>query len=144
MKPTLKPGLRHSFSYKVPENKTVLYTHPELPIIAQMPKVFATGFMIVLMEWTCTQLMAPHLDDGEGSLGTHVDISHLAATPPGMTVRVDVEVVELQGRKIVFKVSAHDGMDLIGEGRHGRVVVAWDRFNAKVADKAKAAAELVS
>jgi fluoroacetyl-CoA thioesterase len=109
-----------------------------------MPKVFATGFLIVLMEWTCTQLMAPHLDGGEGSLGTHVDISHLAATPPGMTVRVDVEVVEVQGRKIVFKVSAHDGMDLIGEGRHGRVVVAWDRFNAKVADKAKAAAELVS
>ena len=144
MKPTLKPGLRHSFSYKVPENKTVPYTYPESPIIAQMPKVFATGFMIVLMEWTCTQLMAPHLDDGEGSLGTHVDISHLAATPLGMTVSVDVEVVEVQGRKIIFKVSAHDGMDLIGEGRHGRVVVAWDRFNAKVADKAKAAAELVS
>ena len=58
MKPTLKPGLTHSFSYKVPENKTVPYTYPELPIIAQMPKVFATGFMIVLMEWTCTQLLS--------------------------------------------------------------------------------------
>ena len=82
MKSTLKPGLRHSFFYKVPENKTVPYTYPELPIITQMPKVFATGFMIVLMEWTCTQLMAPHLDDGEGSLGPHVDVSHLAATHP--------------------------------------------------------------
>ena len=61
-----------------------------------------------------------------------------------MMVKVDVEVVEVQGRKIVFKVSAHDGMDLIGEGRHERVVVAWDRFNAKVAEKTKAAAELVS
>ena len=144
MKPTLKPGLTHSFSYKVPENKTVPFTYPESPIIAQMPKVFATGFMVVLMEWTCTQLMAPHLDDGEGSLGTHVDVSHLAASPPGMTVKVDVEIVEVQGRKIVFKVIAHDGMDLIGEGRHERVVVARDRFNAKVAEKAKAAAELVS
>ena len=144
MKPTLKPGLKHSFSYKVPENKTVPFTYPESPIIAQMPKVFATGFMIVLMEWTCTQLMASHLDDGEGSLGTHVDVSHLAATPPGMMVKVDVEVVAVQGRKIVFKVSAHDGMDLIGEGRHERVVVAWDRFNAKVAEKAKSAAELVN
>ena len=144
MKPTLKPSLKHSFSYKVPENKTVPFTYPESPIIAQMPKVFATGFMIVLMEWTCTQLMAPHLDDGEGSLGTHVDVSHLAATPPGMMVKVDVEVVEVQGRKIVFKVSAHDGLDLIGEGRHERVVVAWDRFNAKVAEKMKSAAELVS
>jgi fluoroacetyl-CoA thioesterase len=144
MKPTLKPGLTHSFSYKVPENKTVPFTYPESPIIAQMPKIFATGFMIVLMEWACTQLVAPHLDDGEGSLGTHVDVSHLAATPPGMTVKVDVEVAEVHGRKIVFKVSAHDGMDLIGEGRHERVVVAWDRFNAKVAEKVKTAAELVS
>jgi len=143
MKPTLKPGLKHSFSYVVPENKTVPYTYPESPIIAQMPKVFATGFMIVLMEWTCTQLMAPHLDVGEGSLGTHVDVSHMAATPPGLSVRVDVEVVEVQGRKIMFKVSAHDGIDLIGEGRHERVVVAWDRFKAKVAEKAKLAAELV-
>ncbi|HMA58364.1 MAG TPA: thioesterase family protein [Pseudolabrys sp.] len=143
MKPTLKSGLKHSFSYQVPENKTVPHTYPESPIIAQMPKVFATGFMIVLMEWTCTQLMAPHLDAGEGSLGIHVDVSHLAATPPGLTVKVDVEVVEVQGRKIVFKVSAHDGIDLIGEGRHERVVVAWDRFNAKVAEKARSAAELV-
>ena len=57
MKPTLKPGLTHSFSYMAPENKTVPYTYPESPIIAAMPKVFATGFMIVLMEWTCTQLL---------------------------------------------------------------------------------------
>src|SRR5215471_3980762 len=144
MKPTLKPGLRHTFSYKVPENKTVPYTYPESPIIAQMPKVFATGFMIVLVEWTCTQLLSEHVDAGEGSLGTHVDVSHLAATPPGMPVKVDVEVSEVRGRKIVFKVSAHDGMDLIGEGRHERVVVSWDRFNAKVAEKAKSAAELVT
>ena len=61
-----------------------------------------------------------------------------------MTVRVDVEVSEVQGRKIVFKVSAHDGLDLIGEGRHERVVVSWDRFNTKLAEKAKAAAELVN
>ncbi len=144
MKPTLKAGLKHSFSYKVPENETVPYTYPESPIIAAMPKVFATGFMIVLMEWTCTQLLGEHLDPGEGSLGIHVDVSHLAATPPGMTVKVDVEVTEVDGRKITFKVSAHDGIDLIGEGRHERVVVAWDRFNAKVAEKAKSAAEPVS
>ena len=139
MKTTLQPGLKHSFSYVVPENKTVPYTYPESPIIAAMPKVFATGFMIVLMEWTCAQLLEPHLDAGEGSLGTHVDVSHLAATPPGMTVTVDVEVLEVRGRKVVFKVRAHDGIDLIGEGRHERVVVAWDRFNAKVAEKAKSA-----
>ena len=144
MKATLKPGLKHTFSYTVPENKTVPFTYPESPEIASMPKVFATGFMIVLMEWTCTQLLNQHLDPGEGSLGIHVDVSHLAATPPGMTVKVDVEVAAVHDRKIVFKVRAHDGMDLIGEGRHERFVVAWDRFNAKVAEKTKMAAELVS
>ena len=91
MKATLKPGLTHRFAYKVPENKTVPYTYPESPEIASMPKVFATGNMIILMEWTCTQLLAPHLDPGEGSLGVHVDVSHLAATLPGQTVTVDVE-----------------------------------------------------
>ena len=143
MKPTLKVGLKHSFSYRVPENKTVPYTYPESPEIAAMPRVFATGFMIVLFEWACVRLLKPHLDAGEGSLGIHVDVAHLAATPPGMTVTVDVEVVEVSGRKVDFKVRAHDGVDLIGEGWHERAVVAWDRFNAKVAEKAKSAAELV-
>ena len=106
--------------------------------------LYATGFMIVLMEWTCTQLMEPHLDSGEGSLGTHVDVSHLAATPIGFTVKVDAELVAVEGRKLTFKVTAHDGKDRIGEGRHERVVVAWDRFNAKVAEKAKSAAEMVN
>jgi len=139
MKPTLKAGLTHRFAYRVPENKTVPYTFPESPEISAMPKVFATGFMIVLMEWTCTQLLADHLDDGEGSLGVHVDVSHLAATLPGMTVTVDVEVAQVAGPRIGFKVKAHDGIDLIGEGRHDRFVVAWDKFNARVAAKAKAA-----
>ena len=97
MKATLKPGLTHRFSYTVPENKTVPYTYPEAPEIASMPKVFATGNMIILMEWTCTQLLAPHLDPGEGSLGVHVDVSHLAATLPGQTVTVDVECVQVVG-----------------------------------------------
>ena len=139
MKPTLKPGLKHSFSYVVPENKTVPFTYPESPEIAAMPKVFATGFMIVLMEWTCLQLLAVHLDAGEGSLGVHVDVSHLAATLPGMTVTVDAELTGIDGRRATFKVRAHDGVDLIGEGRHERAVVAWEKFNARVAEKAVAA-----
>jgi fluoroacetyl-CoA thioesterase len=137
MKPSLKAGLKHRFAYKVPENKTVPYTYPEAPELASMPKVFATGFMVVLMEWACIQMMAPHLDAGEGSLGTHVNVSHLAATPPGFTVTVDVECTKVDGRKLEFKVRAHDGADLIGEGTHGRAVVAWDKFNARVAQKAE-------
>jgi fluoroacetyl-CoA thioesterase len=143
MKATLKPGLKHRFSYKVPENKTVPYTYPEAPEIASMPKVFATGNMIILMEWVCAQLLAPHLDPGEGSLGVHVDVSHLAATLPGMTVTVDAECVEVAGQRVAFKVKAHDGIDLIGEGRHERFVVMWDKFEARVAAKAAKVKELV-
>ena len=142
MRATLKPGLTHRFAYQVPENKTVPYTYPESPEIAAMPKVFATGFMIVLMEWACTDLMAQHLDAGEGSVGVHVDVSHLAATPPGMTVTAEAECVEVVGPRVAFKVKAHDGIDLIGEGRHERFVVAWDKFNARVAAKAAKIAQV--
>ena len=142
MKPTLKPGMTHRFSYKVPENKTVPYTYPEAPEIASMPKVFATGNMIILMEWVCSQLLGPHLDTGEGSLGVHVDVSHLAATLPGMTVTVEVECAEIAGQRVSFKVKAHDGIDLIGEGRHDRFVVLWDKFNARLAHKAAKLAQV--
>jgi len=141
MKPTLRTGLTHRFAYKVPASKTVPHTYPEAPEIASMPNVFATGFMIALMEWTCMQLLAPHLDPGEGSVGVHVDVSHLAATPIGMTVTVDVECVEIVGPRIAFRVKAHDGADLIGEGRHERVVVEWDKFKARVTAKAEKVGE---
>jgi fluoroacetyl-CoA thioesterase len=142
IQPTLKPGMTHRLLYTVPENKTVPYTYPESPIIAAMPKVFATGFMIVLMEWACTELLARHLDAGEGSVGVHVDVSHLAATPPGMTVTVDAECIAVAGPHVTFHVKAHDGLDLIGEGRHERFVVAWDKFNARVAAKAAKLAQV--
>jgi fluoroacetyl-CoA thioesterase len=140
MKPTLQPGLTHRFAYTVPANKTVPHLFPEAAEFGVMPHVLATGFFVGLLEWTCIQLLAPHLDAGEGSLGTHIDVGHTAATPPGLTITVDAELTAVDGRKMSFKVRAHDGVDLIGEGRHERFVVAWDRFNAKVADKAKAAA----
>jgi fluoroacetyl-CoA thioesterase len=136
MRPTLKPGLTHRVTYQVVERTTVPQTYPEFPAIAGMPKVFATGFMIVLMECACTELLAQHLDSGEGSLGVHVDVSHIAPTPVGMTVTVDAECVQIVDRRVSFGVRAHDGLDLIGEGRHDRFVVDWDTFNARVAAKA--------
>ena len=139
MKPTLKPGLTHRFTYQVPANKTVPHLYPEVADFQAMPAVFATGFMVGLMEWACMQLIAPHLDAGEGSLGVHIDVSHSAATPPGLMVTVDTECVAVDGRRLTFKVRAHDGVDSIGEGCHQRFVVAWDKFNARVAEKAKAA-----
>jgi fluoroacetyl-CoA thioesterase len=139
MKPTLVPGLKHAFTYKVPLDKTVPYTYREAAEMQAMPEVFATGNMIILLEWTCVQLMAPHLDAGEGSLGTHVDVSHLAATLPGMSVTAEAELVSVAGRRLEFRVSAHDGVDLIGEGRHQRAVVGWDKFKARVAEKGRVA-----
>ena len=71
MKPTLKAGLKHRFAYTVPHSKTVPALYREAPQLQVMPEVFATGFMVGLMEWTCVQLLEPHLEKGEGSLGTH-------------------------------------------------------------------------
>src|SRR6266545_1987192 len=66
MKETLKAGLEHVHTYRVPENKTVPYLYPEAKAFQEMPKVFATGFMVGLMEWACIEAMAPHLEPGEG------------------------------------------------------------------------------
>ena len=141
MKATLKAGLTHRFTYQVPAQKTVPHLYQEAPEFQSMPEVFATGFMVGLMEWTCIQLLAPHLDAGEGSLGTHIDVSHMAATPVGLNVTVDAECTAVRGRRASFRVRAHDGIDMIGEGQHERVIVLWDRFNAKVAEKAAASAK---
>ena len=139
MKVTLKIGDHHRFEYKVPATKTVPHLYPEAVEFTTMPTVFATGFMVGLMEWTAIQLLAPHLDAGEGSLGTHIDVSHVSATVPGQIVAVDAEVTSINGRRIGFRVKAHDGLDMIGEGNHERVVVPWEKFEVKVNQKAKAA-----
>ncbi len=141
MKATLQAGLTHRFTYQVPAQKTVPHLYPEAREFQAMPQVFATGFMVGLLEWTCIQLLAPHLDAGEGSLGTHIDVSHMAATPAGLNVTVDAECTAVRGRRASFRVRAHDGVDMIGEGRHERAIVVWDRFNAKVAEKAAASAQ---
>ena len=143
MKPTLVPGITHELRFVVSVTKTVPHLYPESPEFAAMPEVFATGFMVGLMEWTCVQLLAPHLDAGEGSLGTHIDVSHKSATPPGMTVTVEAECIEVRGPRARFRLSAHDGVDEIGAGTHERFIVSWDRFNRGVAAKtAKAAARV--
>jgi fluoroacetyl-CoA thioesterase len=140
MKDTLRPGLVHTHKFKIPETKTVPYLYPEAGMFREMPAVLATGFMVGLLEWACVELLRPHLDwPREQTLGTHVDFSHLAATPPGMTVTVDVKLEEVDGRRLVFSVVAHDGIDRISEGRHERYVTDADRFRAKLAQKVEKA-----
>jgi len=135
MKDTLKPGLTHRLTFTVPESKTVPHLYPESPGFTVMPKVFATGFMVGLFEWACIELMAPHLEPGEGSLGIHVDFSHSAATPPGLTVTVTATCTKVDGRQLEFEVRGHDSIDEIGGGRHRRAVVRWDKFNERVERK---------
>src|SRR5262245_8922482 len=142
MKPTLRSGLKHRFQFAVPATKTVPHLYPEVAEFQTMPAVFATGFMVGLMEWTCMQLMAPHLDPGEGSLGVHIDVSHTAATPPGLTVTVDSECLAVDGPRVTFAVKAHDGIDSISEGRHQRFVVVWDKFNFMLAEKSRKVASV--
>jgi fluoroacetyl-CoA thioesterase len=135
MKPTLTPGAVHEFRYTVPADKTVPHLYPESPDFRAMPEVFATGFMVGLMEWACIDALKPHLDDGEGSLGIGIDVSHIAATLPGQTVTVTVTCDKVEGSRVSWRVSARDDFDLIGEGRHDRAVVTWDRFNSRLAAK---------
>jgi fluoroacetyl-CoA thioesterase len=139
MKDTLAPGASATFSYTVPTNKTVPHLYPEAADFQNMPAVFATGFMVGLMEWTCMKVLQPHLDAGEGSLGVHVNVSHAAATLPGQTITVDAEVTKVEGRRVLFRIKAHDGVEMIGEGEHDRFVVPWDKFNARINAKAKTA-----
>jgi fluoroacetyl-CoA thioesterase len=139
MKDTLKPGATAKFAFRIPAEKTVPHLYPEAAEFREMPTVFATGFMVGLMEWTCLKVLESHLDEGEGSLGVHIDVSHIAATVPGQTVTVDAECTGVAGRRITFHVKAHDGIELIGEGRHERIIVPWKQFVARVNAKAKLA-----
>jgi len=136
MKNTLKEGLEFTLRYVVPENKTVPYLYPEAAPFQEMPKVFGTGFMVGLMEWACIEALLPHLEPGEGSVGIHINVSHSAATPPGMEVTVDVKLLEIEGKKTKWSILARDEVDEIGKGTHERFTVNYDRFNAKVAKKA--------
>ena len=136
MHSNLKPGIKSQFRYVVRADKTVPDLYPEFAEFQDMPRVFATGFMIGLIEGACQLAIKPYLDwPREQSVGTHVNFSHLAATPPGLTVTVDCEIIAVDGRKITFKARAHDGVDLISEGTHERVVIDPARFNAKLAAK---------
>ena len=140
MKDTLQPGLTYQFKFEVPPTKTVPHLYPESEMFRQMPEVLATGFMVGLMEWACIEALRPHLDwPREQSLGVQVNFSHLAATPPGLTVTVDVRLDRIEGRKLSFSVSANDSIDKIAEGTHQRIVIDSERFNAKIAEKTRAA-----
>ena len=102
-------------------------------------RVLATPVMINLIEAAALAAVEQSLPEHHQSLGTHLDVSHIAATPVGMRVRATAEVIKVEGRTIFFRVRAEDERELIGEGTHERVVVNVDRFDARVQAKAKRA-----
>ena len=139
MKNSLQPGLTYTFKFKIPENKTVPHLYPESPEFQDMPRVLATGFMVGLFEWTCIQAINPHIDwPREQTVGIDVKLNHIAATPPGLTVTVNVKLEEVDGRKLVFSIVADDGIDKISEGTHDRFIIDAAKFNAKMAAKINA------
>jgi fluoroacetyl-CoA thioesterase len=139
MKPTLQAGLKATHTYTIAPNKRVPDLYPEAADFQAMPGVFATGFMVGLMEWACLEVIKDHLDDGEGSLGIDINVDHSAASLPGQTVTVEAECTAVEGRRVTFKVVAHDGVDRIGQGTHRRMIVRWHRFKAMVNAKAEKA-----
>lgn len=140
MKTSLQPGLKYVHRFVVTASKTVPALYPESEEFVAMPEVFATGYLVGFLEWACVMAIKPHLDwPAEQSVGTHINVSHAAATPPGMEVTASVELLEVDGKRLVFAVSAHDGVDIISEGRHERYVIDKERFEARVRAKGEGA-----
>lgn len=133
MKQELKPGLRYTHTFTVPSSKTVPALYPEAPEFVAMPQVFATGFLVGFLEWACIKALHPYLDwPNEMTLGTHIDVSHEAATPVGRVVTADVELIEVEGKRLLFKVEAHDGVAVISRGTHQRHIINRDKFIARL------------
>ncbi len=98
-------------------------------------EVFSTPAMIALMEQTAWASVAPELEAGEGTVGTRLDVAHLAATPVGMRVRCESELIAVDRRKLTFRVEAYDEAGKIGEGTHERFIINSERFMEKANGK---------
>lgn len=135
MKDGLKIGAKAEHRFRVEERHTVRALFAEEGAFPAMPAVFATAYMTGLMEWACVELIRPYYADGQDSLGIHVDFSHIAPTLPGQVVTVTAELTGIDGRKLSFALRAHDGIDLIGEGRHDRALIDTEKFATRLAAK---------
>jgi predicted thioesterase len=125
----LKPGLTGEKAEAVTEGNTAeSWGSGGLP-------VYATPAMIALMEGAAVNAVDKLLPAGWSTVGTALDVKHLAATPAGLEVRAAAELLEIDGRRLRFKVEAFDGVDKIGEGYHGRFIIENERFLKKTSEK---------
>ena len=126
----LEPGVVKENSFSVQLEDTARYSGGE-----DYPEVLSTPKLIGFMERTSHQAIAPFLEEGWGSVGSRVNIAHLAATPEGMQIRVRAELVEVDGRRLRFKVEAWDAVEKIGEGEHERFIILREKFQNRLAQK---------
>ena len=128
MKPSLAPGKSLTRSITVDESRCIAFMGPA-------SRVYATPEMINDMEYACRDLLLEHLEAGEDSVGAHVDVAHLAATPLGMTVTIDVKIIAIEKRRVSFEVLARDQLEECGRGTHVRFVVDIEKSKQRIADK---------
>lgn len=126
----LETGIVNEISMTVEESDTARVSGGE-----SLPAVLSTPRLISFMERTAHYAILPLLGDGQTSVGTVVNIRHLGATPVGMAVRFRAELVEIDRRRLVFKVEAWDEVEKIGEGEHERFIIDRGRFNERLAQK---------
>jgi fluoroacetyl-CoA thioesterase len=126
----IEPGLTGEMTLIVQESDTARYSGGE-----SLPPVFSTPRVIGLLERTSHNTILPFLAEGQGSVGAVVNIRHLAATPIGFTVRTRAEVLEVEGRRVKFKVEAWDNLEKIAEGEHERFIIDMGRFVDRVEKK---------
>ena len=128
MKTTLTAGIAAKRKYRIDRERTIDF-------MGEQARVYATPMLVRDIEVTCREFLLEHLDPGEDSVGTRVEIDHLAATLLGMEVEVSVSVAEVKGRAVTFAVEAHDGIDAVCRGRHMRFVVDVKQTEARLAAK---------
>ena len=127
MKSSLKAGLSSSKSITVDESRCIGFMGKEAA-------VYATPQMVSDVEYACRNMLLAHLDEGEDSVGAHVSIDHLAPTPPGLQVSIEMQITEVDRRKVVFSFSVKD-LEEVGRGTHVRFVVETAKTRERLADK---------
>ena len=133
MKETLKTGISDTAKLTVDRERTIGF-------MGENARVYATPMLVRDIEIACRDLLGKHLDAGEDSVGTRVELDHLAATLLGMPVTLDVKVVEVKGRGVTFEIEGRDDVETICRGRHARFVVDVEKTKARLAAKAEKAA----
>jgi len=132
MKPSLVAGARAVREFVVDRDRTIDF-------MGEAARVYATPMLVRDVEVACRELLLAHLDAGEDSVGTRVELDHLAPTLLGMTVRIEAKVAEAKGRAVTFDITASDGVEDICRGRHARFVVNVKQTEARLAAKAQKA-----